>query len=139
MSFYAHINKDFQKFIDNVDINTFSNEFRKFMKNITIQSIINFMSDIKNLQFVNKYFSDDKLKNIEPQYLYYLAIIVMEKLNMKEKEIIEYNKSIFSRKVCSKENRKKQKYNQDSVDLSSLACKPENIIDTINKWYISRS
>ena len=133
MSFYTYIKKDFDIFINNVDINSFSNELHKFIKNITIQSIIFFISDIKNLKFVKKYFSDDKLKNIEPQYLYYLAIIVMEKLNMKEKEIIEYNKSIFSRKLCSKENRKKQKYNQDSVDLSSFACDPENIIDTINK------
>ena len=105
MSIYACINKDFKNFIEGIDINSFSNEILKFMKNITIQSIIIFISDIKNLQFLKKYFNDDKLKNIEPHYLHYLAIIIMEQLNIKDKEVIEH--------------KKKSKRNEDSANLST--------------------
>jgi len=100
MSFYAHDDKGFKKFIEGVDINLFSNELYKFLKKITIQSIIFFMSDIKNIQFIKKYFNEDKLKNIEPFYLHYLGILIMESLGIKENKV--ELRHCFSEKKCDK-------------------------------------
>jgi hypothetical protein len=116
MSFYAYIDdKDFKKFIEDNEINIFSNELHKLMKNITIQSIIIFISNIKNLEFVKKYFNDDKLKNIEPQYLHYLAILIMEHLSIKEKKV---DSPIFYGKKLSKNKKNLLKENVVSKTIS---------------------
>lgn len=136
MSFYAYINLDFKKFIEDIDIISFSNEFHKFTKKITIQSIIFFIPDIKNLHLVKKYFTDDKLKNIEPYYLHYLAIIIIEQLNIKNEvkcnedsiylsERKHFNKKLFS-EVIKKEKKDKDK-DWNKYESSSIFPKKNTI------------
>ena len=139
MSFYESINLDFKKFIEDIDIISFSNEFHKFTKKITIQSIIFFISDIKNLHIVKKYFTDDKLKNIEPYYLHYLAIIIMEQLNIKnevkcnEDSIHLYKRKYYNKKLFSevikkeKKDKKSNKYESSSIFSKKLFSKKNSI------------